>query len=303
MTAFKGLCRRNMKIYFGDRLSVFFSMMTPIIIFLLYLFFLKGTFLDSIRDASQGLEGLIDDADTETLVNAYLLSGVLGSSVITVSLHTLLTVIRDRENKIDYDVSTTPMSRVSIIFAYYCASLAPSFLLSGIILSAGLLILSLGGSLYLGFCDVLLLYGTVLLGALSATSLFMLPVLFLKSSSAASALMTLVSVCAGFVIGAYIPVSEFAPTVRTFCNLFPGSGVTVLLRQTLLGGVVGHIDAGIGGADGGAFVQSIREIFGFRLCWGGTNLSGLQTAGYVLGLFALSLLGIALIYPKVSKRK
>ena len=194
MTAFLGLCKRNMKIYFGDRLSVFFSMMTPIIIFVLYLLFLKGSFLDGIREASVGLEGLINDNDIDTLVNAYLLSGVLGSSVITVSLHPLLTVIRDRENKIDYDISTTPMSRVSIALSYYFASLLPSVLLSAVILSAGLVILSFTGNLYLNIGDILLLYGTVVLGALSATSLFMLPVLFLKTSSAASALMTLVSV-------------------------------------------------------------------------------------------------------------
>lgn len=303
MIAFLGLTKRNLKLYFKDRMSVFFSMMTPIIIFLLYLLFLKGNFVDSIEAACAGLGGRVTSDDIDALVNAFLLAGVLGASMITVSLNNLITIVKDKENKIDYDVSTTPMKRVTIILSYYTASLLSSVFMSAVVLTVGLAVLALSGGWYLGAADVLALYGMILLGSLSATSLFMTVVMLFKSVSATSALMVLVSVAAGFMIGAYIPISSFSTTVQTICNLLPGSGVTVLVRAGLMEGILTHIDAGLGGIDGGAFTQAIRDEFSFHITIGEKAFDHTETVLYVAAWIAVSLIAMALIYPRVYRRR
>lgn len=303
MNAFIGFSKRNLKLYFKDKMSVFLSMMTPIIVFLLYILFLKGTFVDAIDQACAGLSGLSGGKEADMLANAFFLAGVLGSSMITVSLNTLLTLVQDREKGIDCDIAATPMKRVQIILSYYMASLLSAFAMTAIILTVGLIILRLQGLLYLSAGDVLALYGIALLGSLSATSLFMTVIVFFRSSSTASALMVLISVAAGFVIGAYIPISQFSKGVQTCCNIFPGSGVTVLLRNRLLGSYLAHIDSTLGGVDNGAFVRQIKEVFSFQITIGGRMFSLTETVLYVLAVFVLSLIAIVLIYPKIYKRK
>ena len=195
----------------------------------------------------QGLEDLIDRADIEMFVNGFLLSGILGSAMITVPYHCLGTIVKDKENKIDYDVSVTPMKRGQIVLSYFTAAALSAFLMTTLIMLVGVLLLSLQGDLYLGIRELLALLGVTFLGAVSSTALFMLVVLFFQTFSASSAFFGILSAAAGFVIGAYIPISQFSEGVQTFCNIFPGTGVTVLYRNVLLNGVLDHIDASIGG--------------------------------------------------------
>ena len=44
MKMYLGLTKRNMLVYFKDRQAILFSLLTSIILFVLYLLFLRGTF-------------------------------------------------------------------------------------------------------------------------------------------------------------------------------------------------------------------------------------------------------------------
>lgn len=303
MRKFVGLTKRNLLIYFKDIQSIFFSMLTPIIVLVLYVLFLKGTFVDAIESAAEGLEGLIRTKDIEMLANGLLLTGILGSSMITVPYNTLITIVKDRENKIDYDISATPISRVQIILSYFTASALSAFIMASVIMTAGFVILSFQGNLYLTAADVLFLFEITLLGSVSATALFMIVVLFFQSSSASGAFLGILSAGAGFVIGAYIPISQFSGTVQTICNIFPGSGITILYRNGLLNRLLEHIDAGIGGVDEGLFVKTIKEVFVFKpkLFDKTMDIAGVHI--YIIGITLISVLAISIIYPKVYKRK
>lgn len=304
MRKFIGLTKRNLLIYFKDAQSVIFSMLTSMIVFVLYLLFLKGTFVDAIEDAMQGLEKLIADGDIDMFANGILLAGILGSAMITVPYNCLSTIVRDRENKIDYDISATPMKRWQIILSYFTASTISAFVMASIILTAGLAILSgQQGRLYLSAEMAAALYGITLLGAVSATAVFMLVVLLFKSSSASGAFFGMLSAAAGFVIGAYIPISQFSEGVQTFCNLFPASGITILYRNALLNGLLDHMDASIGGVDNGIFVESVKEIFTFEEKVFGHLMNSWETAGYVVGFALVCILAMVVVYPRIYKRK
>ena len=303
MRRFMGLTRRNLLIYFKDVQSAIFSMLTSMIVFVLYLLFLKGTFVDAIESSMQGLEQLVEGTSVDMLANGLLLTGILGSAMITAPYNFLSTVVRDRENRIDYDILATPMKRWQIILSYFTASTISSFVMAAVILTAGLGILSGQGELYLTAADLAAMYGIVLLGSVSATAIFMLVVLCFHSSSASGAFFGMLSAAAGFVIGAYIPISQFSEKVQTFCNLFPASGVTILFRGILLGGLLDHIDGKLGGVDQGRFVEGLKEAFTFRpQVFGGEMSQGL-TVLYVLGFTLVCTVAMAVLYSKVYKRK
>lgn len=303
MSKFIGLTKRNLLIYFKDKAAIFFSMLTPLIVFTLYILFLRGTIVDGLNEASSMLNGLITKENLDAIANGLLLSGVMGSALITVPYSTLTTIIKDRENKIDYDISATPMSRVQIILSYFTASAICAFIMTTIVMTAGLIILMSNYEMYLETTDILKLIGINCLGSICSTAVFMLIMIFMKSSSTSSSFFGLLSAASGFVIGAYIPLHQFSETVQTICNIFPQTGITCLIRNTILSGLLNHIDGDLNGIDDGMFVKTIRESFSFAMRLFEKDYSVSQTLIYVAIITVVVIIALGVIYPRVYKRK
>ena len=303
MRKFMGLTKRNLLIYFKDRQSVIFSMLTSIIVLVLYMLFLKNTYIDSANSAMKGLEGLIDDQDIDMLVNLILLVGVIGSALITVPYNCLSTIVNDKENKIDYDISATPLKRWQIVLSYFVASTISAFVMNAVILTIGYIVLSAQGNMYISAESIAYSYALIFLGSLSATAFFMLIIIFFKTSSASGAFFGMLSAACGFVIGAYIPLSQFSKGIQNFCNFFPGTGVTVLYRYTIMNGLLDKINTDIGGVDNGEFVSSMKEAFNFKGSIFGSEVSMTGLVWYVLAFLFVCIVAMVLVYPKVYKRK
>jgi len=306
MKMYLGLTKRNMLVYFKDRQAVLFSLITSIIVFVLYLLFLRSTFVDAINQELASMpmiRELVKNEDLEMFTNIKLLVGIIGSAAITVPFSCLRTVTSDRDNRVDQDILATPVKRGQIVLAYFTASALSAILMTSVILTAGLALLQVKGNLYLGLGGVLRAYGVTALGCLSATALFMNVVLLFRSGSAAASFFGILSAVSGFVIGAYIPISQFSGRVQTVCNLFPASHITILLRNALLNGLLGHIDGGIGGLDQGQFVGALKEIFTFKAHMFGGTLEVPGMLCFVLAIFVLSLLVMVYTYSRNYKKK
>ena len=303
MRKFMGLTKRNLLIYFKDRQSVIFSMLTSIIVLVLYMLFLKNAYIDSAHSAMKGLEGLIDEKDIDMLINFILLVGVIGSALITVPYNCLSTIVNDKENKIDYDISATPLKRWQIVLSYFVASTISAFIMSAVVLTIGFVILSSQGDMYISAENIAYSYALTFLGSLSATAFFMLIILFFKTSAASGAFFGMLSAACGFVIGAYMPLSQFSKGIQVFCNIFPGTGVTVLFRNTILNGLLDKINTDIGGVDNGEFVSSMKEAFNFKGSLFGNDISLTGTVWYILAFLLICIIAMVIIYPKVYKRK
>lgn len=302
MRGFIGLTKRNLLIYFKDTMAVVFSLLTSIIVFVLYLVFLKGTYVDAINSFMDGLDALIDATDVDVMVSAILLVGIVGSAIITVPFSCLQTLIKDRENKIDYDISSTPIRRYQIILSYFTSAVISSFIVTGAILTVGLLVINSQGNLNMSAATVASTYGIVFIGSISATAIFLILMLFFKSTASSSAFFGILSAASGFVIGAYIPLSQFSKGVQTFCNLVPATQITILLRNNLLNGILDKINEDIGGVDHGAFVKGIKESFCFDATVGGNNLDVTNMYVYILLALVVSLIVLIGIYSKTYKR-
>ena len=302
MKDFMGFTRRNLLIYFKDKLAILFSLLTSIIVFVLYLLFLKGTFVDAFNNTMNGLEDLVSSSDIEMFVNGFLLSGVLGSAMITVPYTCLQTIVEDRESGVDSDICATPLKRWKIILSYFSASSVSSFIITSLILTVGLIVLSLSGDTHLGVVSVLEAYGLMLLGSVSSTALFMLVMLSFRSSSVSTAFFGILSAASGFVIGAYIPLSQFSDGVRSFCNIFPASHITSMIRNVLLSGVSGSIDSSIGGVDNGAFIMAVKDTFNFNASAYGFSFSGVTSVLYVCAIALACVAIMTIVYNKTYRR-
>lgn len=303
MRGFIGLTKRNLLIYFKDIPAVFFSILTSIIVFVLYMVFLKGTYVDGINSTMGELENIIKTSDVELMVSLILLVGIVGSAMITVPFSCLQTVIKDRENKIDYDISATPIKRWMIILSYFMSAVISAFVVTGAILTVSLIVISQNGNINMNATTVIGTYGIVFLGCISSTAIFLILALFFKTSASSSAFFGILSAASGFVIGAYIPLSEFSEGVQTFCNIIPATQITVLLRNNLLNGVLDRINDGLGGIDQGAFVDAMRENFNFKVKLFGENLGNSGIYTYILAALVISIVVLVVIYSKTYKRR
>lgn len=300
-----GFIKRNVLLFFKDWQSILFSLLTSIIVLVLYLLFLKGTFVSAIQSAMEqypGLASMVPQKDIDMFANLFLLSGILGSAMISVPFSCITVLVKDRANKVDYDILATPMKREQIIFAYFVSAVLTSILLNSIILAVGLIGISMQGNMYLNISQVVKAFSVVALGSISASAIFMIIVLFFKTVSACEAFFGILSAASGFVIGAYIPISQFSDGVQTVCNLFPASQITIMLRNILLNGLLEHINTSLQGVDQGMFVLSLKEYFTFQAKLFHGYLDMNKMLEYILGVILFCIVAQIMIYS-VSYKK
>ena len=305
MRGILGLIKRNLLLFFKDWQSILFSLLTSIIVLVLYLLFLKGTFVVAINKEMEqypGLASVVTEKDIDMFANLLLLTGILGSAMISVPFSCITTLVRDRANKVDYDILATPMKRGQIIFAYFVSAVLSSTLLTGFILAIGLVGISLQGDTHLNGIQLVKAFIVVALGSISASAIFMIIVLFFKTVSACEAFFGILSAASGFVIGAYIPISQFSNEVQTVCNLFPASQITIMLRNILLNGLLEHINTSLAGTDQGMFVLSLKEYFTFQAKLFNGYLDMNKMLEYILEVILFCIVAQILIYSGSYKK-
>lgn len=305
MRGISGLIKRNLLLFFKDWQSILFSLLTSIIVLVLYLLFLKGTFVSAIQSAMEqypGLASMVPQKDIDMFANLFLLSGILGSAMISVPFSCITVVVKDRANKVDYDILATPMKREQIILAYFISAVLTSILLNSIILAVGLIGIRMQGNMYLNASQVIKAFSIVALGSISASAIFMIVVLFFKTVSACEAFFGILSAASGFVIGAYIPISQFSNEVQTVCNLFPASQITIMLRNILLNGLLEHINTSLQGVDQGIFVLSLKEYFTFQAKLFKGYLDMNKMLEYILGVILFCIVTQIMIYSGSYKK-
>ena len=305
MRGILGFIKRNVLLFFKDWQSILFSLLTSIIVLVLYLLFLKGTFVSAIQSAMEqypGLASMVPQKDIAMFANLFLLSGILGSAMISVPFSCITVLVKDRANKVDYDILATPMKRGQIIFAYFVSAVLTSTLLTDIILAVGLIGIRMQGNMYLNISQFVKAFSVVALGSISASAIFMIVVLFFKTVSACEAFFGILSAASGFVIGAYIPISQFSNEVQTVCNLFPASQITIMLRNILLNGLLEHINISLQGVDQGMFVLSLKEYFTFQAKLFKGYLDMNKMLEYILGVILFCIVTQIMIYSGSYKK-
>ena len=305
MRGILGLIKRNLLLFFKDWQSILFSLLTSIIVLVLYLLFLKGTFVSAMQSAMEhypGSASMVSETDIDMFANLLLLTGILGSAMISVPFSCITTLVRDRASKVDYDILATLMKRGQIIFAYFVSAVLSSTLLTGFILAIGLVGISLQGDIHLNGIQLVKSFAVVALGSISASAIFMIVVLFFKTVSACEAFFGILSAASGFVIGAYIPISQFSDEVQTVCNLFPASQITIMLRNILLNGLLEHINTRLQGVDQGMFVLSLKEYFTFQAKLFNGYLDMNKMLEYILGVILFCIVTQIMIYSGSYKK-
>ena len=302
INAYLGMSKRNILLFFKDKTTLFFSLLAPLIVFALYIVFLKDTYLSGIYNEVKGLESFFDIKEIDNIANGWLLAGILGTSTITVSLNSLQIMVIDKERKVDFDYNSSPISGPCVVFSYFTGAFINTFLVSGSILTLGLIVLSIMGNLHLTVVSILLLYLVTIVGSASSTILMMVVTSFFKTSSSLGAFSGIISAAIGFVIGAYIPLGNFSKTIQGVLTIVPGSHIACIYRNLLMSGTLNSINSSLNGIDGGAFNDMIHELFAFKLNLFSYQTSMLFMCLYSVGSIVIGLILNVLLYRRAQKR-
>ena len=204
MTGLYPLIKRNTKLFFKDRGMFFSSLITPMILLVLYVTFLARVYRDSFASAlPAGMsipEGLID-----ATVGGQLVSSLLAVACVTVAFCSNLLMINDKVSGAIRDLTVTPLKRSTLALSYFLASALSTLIITFAALAVCLLYLAVVG-FYMSFGDVLLVALDVFLLTLFGTALSSCVNFPLSTNGQASAVGTIVSAGYGFLCGAYMPI-------------------------------------------------------------------------------------------------
>lgn len=238
---------RNLKLFFRDRLNVFFSLLGALIVFLLYALFLSNLQTSSITGAFPQA----DAADVRGFVDSWMFGGIVAMTSITTSLGALGVFVEDAATGRFRDFMVSPIRREQLVLGYLLATVAVALIMTTIVLGVSLAYLFFVDGVVIGLPEILRTLGWIVLSCVAFAALWAFVASFVRTTGAFSGLATVVGTVIGFLAGAFIAVGLFPEIVRNIVNALPFAQSAMLMRgeltadtlSTLVGGQQEAIDA------------------------------------------------------------
>ena len=296
MTGLYNLIRRNSKLFFKDKGMFFTSLITPVLLLVLYATFLANIYRDSFTSALPEAFAV-----SEKLINATvggeLFSSLLAVSCVTVTFCCNMLMVQDRVSGARRDLTVTPVKRSTLALGYYLSTVISSLLVCLVAMGAGFLYLAKVGW-YLSAADVGWLLLDVVLLVLFGTALSSAINVFLTTQGQISAVGTVVSAGYGLICGAYMPISNFSDGLQKVISFLPGTYGTSLLRNhAMRGAFAAMADAGFPAE----VIESIRDSVDCNLYFFDNQVE-LGTMYAILGGVVVLLIGLYVLLTRLVKR-
>lgn len=290
------LVKRNIKLFFKDKGMFFTSLITPVILLVLYATFLRNVYYSSFESAiPQGFaipEDLIDG-----FVGAQLISSILAVSCITVAFCSNLLMVQDKVNGNIKDLKITPLKKSTLAMSYYFATLASTLIIC--LVATGICLLYiLKTGWYMSASDAALMLLDIVMLVMFGTALSSIVNFFVNTQGQMSAVGTIISSGYGFICGAYMPVSQFSDGLQKVISFLPGTYGTSLLRNHAMNGVYREM-ASVGFPD--EVIESIKDSVDCNLYFFDNKVST-DTMYLILGI-TIDVLIVIYILMNIIKTK
>ena len=295
MTGLLSLIKRNCKLFFKDKGMFISSLITPIILLVLYATFLKNVYRESFI-----ANGFIQFS--EKIINAtvggQLCSSLLAVCCVTVSFCSNLLMVQDKVTGARRDLTVSPVKKSVMAIAYYFATVISTLIVCFVATGLCFLYLLKMGW-YLSLIDILSILLDVVLLVLFGTALSSIINIFLSTQGQMSAVGTIISAGYGFLCGAYMPISSFSEGLQKVLSFFPGTYGTALVRNhALRGAFEAMADEGLPNEA----VEMIKDSIDCNLYFFGDKV-GISRMYLILGGTVVLLIGIYVIINVLRKER
>ncbi|MDD2649120.1 MAG: ABC transporter permease [Eubacteriales bacterium] len=297
MNALGALTLRNIRLFFKDKGTLVTSMITPIILLVLYVTFLSNVYKSSLLSSMpNGLT--LPDGIVGSFVGGQLISSLLAVSCVSVSFCANLISVQDKYLGARNDLSISPVKPSCVALSYYLATLFNALLVCFLAGGACMLYASVTG-FYMSADDILHLILDIVMLVMFGTALSSLVCSFLSTEGQLSAVGTIISAGYGFICGAYMPISQFGEGLQKALSFLPGTYGTSLMRNHAMGASLREMAAmGIPSE----FIEEIKNAFDCNVYFMGNRVA-IPTMYLILGGSILLIMIIYLLSSMLRSRK
>lgn len=227
------LIKRNCKLFFADKGMFFSSLITPIILLVLYITFLGNVYEESFTAGVGESGAVLNEKLMGAIVGGQLFSSLLAVSCVTVAFCSNMLIVQDKASGARRDLTVAPVKKSTLAMGYYASTLISTLIVC--LVASGLCFLYLANEgWYLTFADIMLILLDVLVLSMFGTALSSIINMFLSTQGQMSAVGTIVSAGYGFICGAYMPISQFDEGLQKVLSFLPGTYGTSLIRNHAL---------------------------------------------------------------------
>lgn len=268
------IMRRNLRLFFRDRGSVFFSLLGALIVFLLYALFLSDLQVRSIATSFPDA----DESVVRAFVNTWMFAGIIAMTSITTSLGALGVFVEDAATGRFRDFMVSPIKRWQLVLGYLLATVVVAFVMTMTVLGVSLAYLFFVDRVVIAAPQLARTVVWIALSCLAFAALWAFVASFIRTTGAFSGLATVVGTIIGFLAGAFIAVGLFPELVRDVVNALPFAQAAMLMRHEL----TAHSLAALVGEESDA-IAPLSEFYGITIAVGDVDV----TVPLVIGLLVI----------------
>ena len=216
--------KRNILLYFRDKVDVFFSLFAVLILIAFYIVFLGDLTAEAIPEFPS----------KEALLVTWFIAGILAVTSMTTTLGAFGILVEDRAHRRILDFYAAPIPRAKLVGGYIFSAIFVGILMCLITFVIADIYLFSSGFGILSFRKTVEIIALIILSVCASGAMVLFIVSFLRTSNAFSAVSMVIGTLLGFLAGIYIPIGNFPEYLQFIVKLFPVSHSAALFRQILM---------------------------------------------------------------------
>ncbi|HOA15400.1 MAG TPA: ABC transporter permease [Bacillota bacterium] len=226
---------RNIRLFFRDKTSVFFSFLSVIIIIGLYVLFLGDTTIQSLANR------VSDPRKAKFFADTWIMAGVLVANAITSTLGALEVLVNDEHKGIVKDFMVSPVKRWQLVLGYVLSTWVVGAATGLVMFAISQAYIVLRGGDMITLANAARAVGLILLNVLAFSSFNFLIVSFIKTNAAFSTFSTLVGTLIGFVTGVYVPIGVLPGFLQKLILMVPATHGASAMRQLYMDASIAQV--------------------------------------------------------------
>lgn len=218
------LIKRNLKLYFRNRVGAVMSLFGALIAFFIYIGFLKENLV-------QQWDGI---SHAKRILDAWMMGGILTITQVTTAFGALGQLVNDRESNRYRDFKITSVSQSKLGLSYFISTFLISFIMQIVALIVMAVYFQVTDGLTISFRQGIWLLLIAVLGTLVATIFCQIIVEFIPSHIVFNRMSAIIGTGIGFAIATYMPLGTLPKFGRHLVKVFPSSYIASSMRNVLI---------------------------------------------------------------------
>ncbi len=236
MIQYRQLVKRNLLMYLRDRGTVFFSLLSMLVVLCLMIFFLGDINIDMLTDKLALLpdrNAEKDEANAFLLILAWTIGGIVPVNSVMVTLSSYSAMIRDKNSKRSDAIYTSPVNRTIIALSYITSTCLSAIIICSLTFVIAEIYFVIEGAASLSLVSHIKVFSMIIVNSFSYSAIMYLFASIVRTQSAWSGFGTVIGALVGFFGGIYMPFGQLSQTLQSVVKCTPVIYSTVMFRNVI----------------------------------------------------------------------